>query len=43
MGRQGQSRWVQKIVTPPGFDPWTIQPTCNYIWGGENNIEGAKD
>ena len=22
--------WVQKILPPPGFDPWTVQPvaTC---------------
>jgi hypothetical protein len=27
LGRpQGQSGWAQKISTPLGFDPWTIQP-----------------
>jgi hypothetical protein len=24
-GPQGQSGWVEKILSPPGFDPWTIQ------------------
>ena len=26
---QGQSGWVQKISTPPGFDPWTVQPVAS--------------
>jgi hypothetical protein len=43
MGPQGQSGWVQKMLTPLGFDPWTIQPTSNYIWGGGNNIGGARE
>jgi len=42
VGPLGQSGWVQKILTPLGFDPWT-KPTSNYIWGGGNNIEGAKE
>jgi len=26
VGTQGQSGWVQKILPPPGLDPWTVQP-----------------
>ena len=25
-GPQGRSGWVQKISSPPGFDPRTVQP-----------------
>ena len=28
-GPQGQSGWVQKISTPPGFDPQTVQPIAS--------------
>ena len=28
-GAQGRSGHVQKISTPPGFDPWTIQPVAS--------------
>jgi hypothetical protein len=28
-GSQGLSGQVQKISTPPGFDPWTVQPVAN--------------
>jgi hypothetical protein len=24
----GQSGWMRKILAPPGFDPWTIQPVA---------------
>ena len=25
-GPQGQSEWMRKILLPPEFDPWTVQP-----------------
>jgi len=25
-GSQGRSGQVQKILPPPGFDPWTVSP-----------------
>jgi hypothetical protein len=28
-GPQGWSGWVQKISSPPGFVPWTIQPIAS--------------
>jgi hypothetical protein len=28
-GPQDQSGQVQKISSPPGFDPWTVQPTAS--------------
>jgi hypothetical protein len=28
-GTQGQSGWVRKISTPPGFDPRTVQPLAS--------------
>ena len=27
-GPQGRSGRVRKISTPPGFDPWTVQPVA---------------
>jgi hypothetical protein len=27
---QGQSGWVQKILSPPQFDSWTTQPTVSH-------------
>jgi len=29
-GSQGQSEQVQKILSPPEFDPWTIQPKASH-------------
>jgi hypothetical protein len=29
-GPQGRSGWVWKIMPPPGFDPWTIQPIVSH-------------
>jgi len=29
-GPQGQSRQVQKILPPPGFDPQTVQPVASH-------------
>ena len=32
LGRpQGQSGWVRKILPPPGFDPWTVQPIASHF------------
>jgi hypothetical protein len=33
-GPQGRSGWAWKILPPPGFDPWTVQPTaiCYTDW-----------
>jgi len=28
-GSQGWFGWVQKILPPPGFDPWTVQPVVS--------------
>jgi hypothetical protein len=28
-GSQGQSEQVQKISSPPEFDPWTVQPKAS--------------
>jgi hypothetical protein len=28
-GPQGKPRWVHKIMPPPAFNPWTIQPTVS--------------
>ena len=28
-GTQGRSGRVRKISTPPGFDPWTVQPVAS--------------
>jgi hypothetical protein len=28
-GLQGRSGQVQKILPPPGFDPWTVQPVAS--------------
>jgi hypothetical protein len=28
-GPQGQFRWAQKILLPPGFDPRTVQPVAS--------------
>jgi hypothetical protein len=28
-GPQGRSGKVRKILPPPGFDPWTVQPVAN--------------
>ena len=28
-GPQGRSGWVRKILLPPGFDPWTVQPVAS--------------
>ena len=28
-GPQGWFGWVQKPSSPPGFDPWTVQPFEN--------------
>jgi hypothetical protein len=28
-GPQGWSGWVQKILPPLGFDPWTVQPVVS--------------
>ena len=29
-GPQGQSEQVWKILPPPGFDPWTVQPIASH-------------
>ena len=29
-GPQGSSGWVQKILPPRGFNPWTVQPVTNH-------------
>jgi hypothetical protein len=29
-GPQGWSGHAQKISPPPGFDPWTVQPTVSH-------------
>ena len=28
-GLQGQSGWFWKILSPVGFDPWTVQPLAS--------------
>lgn len=28
-GSQGWSEWMWKILLPPGFDPWNIQPVVS--------------
>ena len=28
-GPQGHCEWVQKILCPPGFDSWTVQPIAS--------------
>ena len=28
-GPQGRSGRVRKILPPPGFDPWTVQPVAS--------------
>jgi hypothetical protein len=34
-GPHGQSGWMQKILFPPVFDPWTVQPllSCYTAYG----------
>ena len=29
-GPHGHSSWAQKILPPPGLDPWTIQPVASH-------------
>ena len=32
-GPQGRSGRVRKISSPPGFDPWTVQPVASRYTG----------
>ena len=39
LGRpQDRSRRVRKISSPPGFDPWTVQPVASRYYGRSGDV-----
>jgi hypothetical protein len=42
-GPQGQPGWVQKISSPPGFDPRTVQPVASRYTDRANPAHSIRE